>query len=178
MAGLTLFSGSRKLTIVPPRRKLRIFDSPPSQARRCFSGPRSSPPLLFWHMPQPSARPVPLPLASSTGSRTTTVSRTTTASRTTTTIRTARQEITQVTNSTAAALSAAAGSTPPVPNGRRLRIRTPEETARRRAGSRAPRDSPLTEDEVYIGPERPPAESYSELHECGICFNIQSHPVW
>jgi hypothetical protein len=31
---------------------------------------------------------------------------------------------------------------------------------------------------VYIGPERPPAESHSELHDCGICFNIQSHPVW
>ncbi|KAJ6458989.1 hypothetical protein C8R45DRAFT_1081543 [Mycena sanguinolenta] len=59
----------------------------------------------------------------------------------------------------------------------RTRVRPWAVTLCRRAGSRAPRESPLTDEDLYVGDERPPASSSSPIHECGICFNIQSHPV-
>jgi hypothetical protein len=152
LTGLNVFPGSRALTTGPRSRPrpIRIIESPLSQRRR----------------PEPAAPPVPLALAA--------------VSRTTTTIRTARQSATQVTGS---ATSSAVGSTArrgraPLASSRprtRLRVRSAEETARRRAGSRA--GSPPLEQDLYVGPERPPADSHSEEHQCGICFNIQSHPV-
>lgn len=151
-------------------RLLRIYGTSPSESGRLFSGSH----------PESPSPPVPDALAA------------TAVTRTTTSIRSARHEVTHVMGSTVSVSSSSTSSTSSFRDIRdrrrplrnlagaptlRLRIRTREEVARRRAGYRAPRDFPLTEDELYTGPERPPAESNSELHECGICFNIQSHPV-
>ncbi|KAJ7670627.1 hypothetical protein DFH06DRAFT_1320557 [Mycena polygramma] len=66
----------------------------------------------------------------------------------------------------------------PVLTGSSTRVRSPAATERRRVGSRAPRDEPLTEAELYLSTARPEVRgSHDGEIECGICFSIKSHPV-
>ncbi|KAJ7041932.1 hypothetical protein C8F04DRAFT_1252414 [Mycena alexandri] len=44
-------------------------------------------------------------------------------------------------------------------------------------GWRAPREEPLDENSLYVGPLRPPEFAGGDNHLCGICLNILSHPV-
>ncbi|KAJ7758476.1 hypothetical protein DFH07DRAFT_958334 [Mycena maculata] len=64
-----------------------------------------------------------------------------------------------------------------VPGPLRIRRRVPEGT--RYTGTRVEREVHLTEEDLYLGPARPPALDDRPLddHVCGICFGIKSHPV-
>ncbi|KAJ7164858.1 hypothetical protein C8R43DRAFT_1122737 [Mycena crocata] len=45
-------------------------------------------------------------------------------------------------------------------------------------GARQAREKPLTHDDLYVGPERPPVLKTKRNHqECSICFLVKSHPV-
>ncbi|KAJ7604354.1 hypothetical protein DFH06DRAFT_1349491 [Mycena polygramma] len=46
-------------------------------------------------------------------------------------------------------------------------------------GFRLRRNPPLTIKDLYLTASRPPADSHPRPHhECSICYNIKSHPVW
>ncbi|KAJ7780555.1 hypothetical protein DFH07DRAFT_765088 [Mycena maculata] len=64
-----------------------------------------------------------------------------------------------------------------VPGPLRIRRRAPEGT--HYTGTRVEREVRLTEEDLYLGPARPPALDDRPLddHVCGICFGIKSHPV-
>ncbi|KAJ7701959.1 hypothetical protein B0H17DRAFT_1176411 [Mycena rosella] len=59
----------------------------------------------------------------------------------------------------------------------RTRIRRRPRLTHPNSGWHAPHDGRITDEEMYIGDARPPAHSTSPDHDCGICFNIRSHPV-
>ncbi|KAJ7716267.1 hypothetical protein B0H16DRAFT_1741356 [Mycena metata] len=59
----------------------------------------------------------------------------------------------------------------------RTRVRPWSVTILRHTGSCAPLPENWGEDNLYIGTARPPASPDIHTHECGICLNIQSHPV-
>ncbi|KAJ7023224.1 hypothetical protein C8F04DRAFT_1271649 [Mycena alexandri] len=49
---------------------------------------------------------------------------------------------------------------------------------RRARGDRTPRDSPLTEDDLFIGIARPPTLRTDRAHwTCSLCSNVKAHPV-
>ncbi|KAJ7431198.1 hypothetical protein B0H11DRAFT_2262221 [Mycena galericulata] len=49
---------------------------------------------------------------------------------------------------------------------------------RSRDGARAPRDSPLTDKDLYLDNVRPPVLSPDRAHHrCPVCFNMKSHPI-
>ncbi|KAJ7437061.1 hypothetical protein B0H11DRAFT_2255624 [Mycena galericulata] len=49
---------------------------------------------------------------------------------------------------------------------------------RSRDGSRAKRDSPLVDKDLYIDDVRPPVLTTDRTHhKCPVCFNVKSHPV-
>ncbi|KAJ7834680.1 hypothetical protein B0H13DRAFT_2369767 [Mycena leptocephala] len=49
---------------------------------------------------------------------------------------------------------------------------------RRRPGFRTPRETPLTDNDLYMTETRPPvASSPNPQHECSLCHHIKSHPV-
>ncbi|KAF7349656.1 hypothetical protein MSAN_01692100 [Mycena sanguinolenta] len=55
--------------------------------------------------------------------------------------------------------------------GRKIRLIYPQ-------GKRAPRDQPLTEDDLYLTDARPTFLAHPSLdHTCGLCLNAKSHPV-
>jgi hypothetical protein len=69
------------------------------------------------------------------------------------------------------------GMTSDAPSSARTRVRPWAIVIQRRMGWRRERETPLSEDELYVGTAQPPTPTSSPLHEYGICFQIQSHPV-
>ncbi|KAJ7484055.1 hypothetical protein B0H11DRAFT_2231789 [Mycena galericulata] len=58
------------------------------------------------------------------------------------------------------------------------RIRRPEDVQRATEGRRTPLESPLTRENLFLTPERPPDLPECKLHhQCGICRGPKSHPV-
>ncbi|KAJ7030301.1 hypothetical protein C8F04DRAFT_1264064 [Mycena alexandri] len=52
------------------------------------------------------------------------------------------------------------------------------ERARRKRGSRAVRETPLREADLYLDAERPPSLTTDRKHQtCSICLQVKSHPV-
>ncbi|KAJ7021080.1 hypothetical protein C8F04DRAFT_1274149 [Mycena alexandri] len=57
-------------------------------------------------------------------------------------------------------------------------VRSTIERDRRRRGSRKIRDLPLKEEDLYVGPERPPPLKTDRAHQtCSLCLQVKSHPV-
>ncbi|KAJ6448609.1 hypothetical protein DFH09DRAFT_1352923 [Mycena vulgaris] len=63
-------------------------------------------------------------------------------------------------------------------SGARTHMRPARERQRRRDGSRAPRDEPLVEKELYKNGVVPAAQlTTNPDHACAICLNTMAHPV-
>ncbi|KAJ7017502.1 hypothetical protein C8F04DRAFT_1279282 [Mycena alexandri] len=57
-------------------------------------------------------------------------------------------------------------------------VRSTVERDRCHRGSRDVRDIPLTEDTLYMGPERPAPLQTDRAHQtCSLCLQVKSHPV-